>query len=701
MLKMRHLVIAGLLAAVLATFGVVLLLSDLGGTPAVVSDSRLSRFGEVPALYQSMGGDTGFPLTLYAVKGLARESSPARGEVVVNFRDGAVRLRVSDLPKLPEGESYQVVLVDNKSGPGNTVAIEWGPDGDDIINLGVLPTPEGEATLNAGVDVERLRTFEVDMVAVVRRAAGGDAEFVIGSLTSFLYKFGRELSRAAQEENVPFDERLLFGSPEGRRIPGVSKAYANTPARADALLAQIAQGETLFFQGTFGGNGRTCGTCHILSASLTINATNIAALPANDPLFVFETVPALANLETAAFLRGPRGLILENIDGLSSPPVFRATPTFFNASFTGPFGLSGNIANLAEFSLGAVIQHFPLTLNRVAGVDFTTPTQAQLNAMEAFQLSVFLPTNQNFNLDLFATTAAQQSGRTLFFGAGKCSECHGGNNALATASAAQGGVNKNFNTGVVNLPINTNTATGFGPLPAEAGGLRTFSTPPLFGGRDTGPYFHDHSSATLRDAVAFYDTTLFNQSPGGTAVGAIALTGPQIDDIVAFLEGLVELPSGTTGTVSGTVTLQARTSGTGGNVGHGLVVVTLTSGSTTVRGSVRQDGTFSIPKVPAGTYTATASAQGYLSAQRTGVVVGAGTTALQAVELRTGLVNTDTAVNINDISATVASFGVTSATRLDAQGRFVDANGDGAININDISAVGSNVGQSSPTAWPP
>lgn len=699
MIQRRHLVVAGLLATVLAVFGVVLMRSDLGGTPAAVRDSRLSRFAEVPALYQSMGGDTSFPLTLYSIKGLAREPSPARGWAVVNFRDGAVQVRVRDLPRLPEGESYDVLLVDNKSGPGNTVAIEWGPQGDDIISLGVLPTPEGEATLNASVDVERLRTFEVDMVAVVRRAAGGPSEFVIGSLTSFLYKFGRELSRAAEEENVPLDARLLFGPAEGGRIPGVTKAYAKTTAaRAEGLLAQIQQGQTLFFQGTFGGNARTCGTCHLLNASLTINAEDIAALPANDPLFVFETMPALAKLENGAFLRGPRALILENIDGFTNPPVFRATPPLFNLSFSGPFGLSSEIATLTEFCLGAVIQHLPRRLNRTPGVDFTMPTQKQLDDMEAFQLSLFLPSSQNFNLDQFVTTPAQQNGRNLFFGAAKCSECHGGT-ALATASPAQGGVNKSFNTGVVNLPINTNTATGFGPLPAESSGQRTFSTPQLFGVRDTAPFFHDHSAATLREAVAFYDASQFNNSPGGTAVGGIRLTGAQIDDIVAFLEGLVEPSSGTTGTVTGTVTLQARTTGTGGNVGHGLVVVTLNSGSTTIRGSARQDGAFAIPKVPLGTYTATASAQGYLSAQRTNVVVGAGTTALPAVQLRAGLVNTDTAVNINDISATVAAFGANTPTRLDARGRFVDANGDGVVNISDISAIVSNFGTSSPRLW--
>jgi cytochrome c peroxidase len=701
MIWMRNLAIAGLLAVVLAAFGVALMRSDRGGTPAAARDSRLSRFAEVPALYQSMGGDTSFPLTLYSVKGLAREPSTARGWAVVNFRDGAVQVRVNGLPRLPEGESYQVLLVDNKSGPGNTVAIEWGPEGDDIVSLGVLPTPEGEATLNASVDVERLRTFEVDMVAVVRRAAGGQPEFVIGSLTSLLYKFGRELSRAAEEENVPLDSRLLFGPAGGGRIPGVSKAYAKTTAaRAEGLLAQIQEGQTLFFQGTFGGNGRTCGTCHLLNASFTINADDIAALPANDPMFVFETMPALANLENGAFLRGPRGLILENIDGFSKAPVFRGPPTILNLNFTGPFGLSSEIATLTEFCLGAVIQHLPKSLNRVAGVDFTTPTQGQLNAMEAFQLSRFLPSGQNFNLDQFATTQAQQNGRTLFFGAAKCAECHGGN-VLAIASQAQGGGNRAFNTGVVNLPINTGTAAGFGPLPAEAAGLRAFSTPPLFGVRDTAPFFHDHSAATLREAVAFYESSQFNQSPGGAAVGGINLTGAQINDIVAFLEGLVELPSGTTGTVTGAVTLQGRAPTTGVNVGHGLAVVTLTSGTTTLRGSVRQDGAFTIPRVPVGTYTATASAQGYLSAQRTNVVVTSGdTTSLPAVQLRLGRVNPDIAVDIIDLSAVVQSLGTTPATRLSAQGFFVDNNGDGAVEIVDLSGIVNSLGLTSPTSWP-
>ena len=54
---------------------------------------------------------------------------------------------------------------------------------------------------------------------------------------------------------------------------------------------------------------------------------------------------------------------------------------------------------LREFAIGAVVQHFPLSLDRVPGVDFKLPTQDQLDAMEAFQLSLGRQTDLNLNPD--------------------------------------------------------------------------------------------------------------------------------------------------------------------------------------------------------------------------------------------------------------------------------------------------------------
>ena len=44
----------------------------------------------------------------------------------------------------------------------------------------------------------------------------------------------------------------------------------------------IEEGERLFFEETFGGNGRTCGTCHRDDNNYTIDPKFIATLPPSD-----------------------------------------------------------------------------------------------------------------------------------------------------------------------------------------------------------------------------------------------------------------------------------------------------------------------------------------------------------------------------------------------------------------------------------
>lgn len=313
------------------------------------------------------------------------------------------------------------------------------------------------------------------------------------------------------------------------------------------LLSQaelIAMGEDLFFNETFGGNSRTCGTCHRREDAFGLSLTSIATLPSTDPLFIAESTAALGQLEHPPLMRSTRGLILENIDGFNKAPVFRNSPHLLNIAHTAPYGLSGEFADLRVFTAGAVMQHFPLTLDRVEGTDFRAPTEDELIAMEAFMNSVVLPASQDFDLEDFVTTPQQRRGSDLFFSTAKCFNCHNGP-VLADSVAALGGGNRNFNTGVANLRINQENRPenpGGGALPQEVAGLREFNTPPLFGVSKTAPFFHDHSVATLADAVRFYDSVEFNDSPAAAQVGAIQLTNPQVEDLVAFLESLEELP---------------------------------------------------------------------------------------------------------------------------------------------------------------
>lgn len=324
---------------------------------------------------------------------------------------------------------------------------------------------------------------------------------------------------------------------------------------ADPNAALVAKGRQLFFSETFGGNGRTCGTCHPAENNFTIDPSFIARLPKNDPLFVAEFTPALSkNFENPRLMR-EFGLILENLDGfadLENKFVMRGVPHTLGmrvsiASPQGPrTGWSGDGApgdgSLRSFAVGAVIQHFTKTLNRVPGVDFRLPTDAELDALEAFQLS--LGRQQELTLPLPLKGVVPLRGQAMFLDPklGKCNFCH--ENAGANANLGAGSLgNQNFDTGVEALPDRPARLTGE-KVPADDGfgrpGDRTFNTPSLVEAADTAPFFHDNSVATLEAAVGFYDGDSFNSSPAGKLLagatgGGIELDATQIQAIASFL----------------------------------------------------------------------------------------------------------------------------------------------------------------------
>lgn len=331
-----------------------------------------------------------------------------------------------------------------------------------------------------------------------------------------------------------------------------------TPSRAADPLVEL--GEQLFESETFDGNGRTCATCHVAAESFGVSPPGIAmlfAIDPLDPLFIAENEPALATLENPCLMRqgNERALFLENIDGFASPPVFRASPHLLNIAQTAPYGQSGGVANLRDFSDAAIEQHFTQTMARSLRSDFRLPRLPELYALEAFMNSITFPTDGNFSLDRMiayavsqgADAAAIDRGRTLFFGdLAQCSRCHSGP-VLATAdgSLGTGTGNLAFDTGVVNLGANNNDGCFGGPgdptipLPAEAGGNREFSTPPLLGVANTAPFFHDHSAETLFDAVSFYASVTFLISPAGLSLPSpSAFSIADTFDIVAFLEAI-------------------------------------------------------------------------------------------------------------------------------------------------------------------
>lgn len=320
----------------------------------------------------------------------------------------------------------------------------------------------------------------------------------------------------------------------------------------------VTRGREIFFNETFNGNGRTCGTCHRAENNFTIDPDFIATLPADDPLFVAETNPDLRENFENPFLMRQVGLILENLDGfddLAGRFVMRAVPhtlALRNSvdSPDGPrTGWSGDGApgdgSLRSFATGAVIQHFTKRLDRVPGVDFRLPTEEELDALEAFQLS--LGRQADLVLPLPLTGEVARRGQDLFNdrATGKCALCHF--NAGANADPGIFGPNpgnRNFNTGVEAFgnPIATRTGEfvppddGFGRPTGDG----TFNTPPVVEAADTGPFFHNNSVETIEEAVAFYNSDAFNDSPSGQVLdqatgSGIALDSEQVAAIGAFL----------------------------------------------------------------------------------------------------------------------------------------------------------------------
>ena len=346
--------------------------------------------------------------------------------------------------------------------------------------------------------------------------------------------------------------RLCFGA--GFALLVVLAAAMPRPVLAQSL---VELGRQLFNEETFDGNGRTCATCHPATNNFTIDPKLIRTLPPRDPLFVAEFNPDLKDLEKPRLMRR-FGLILENVDGFDQPGVMRGVPhnlglrTNMRSDLPGAadaLGWSGDGSagggSLREFAIGAVTQHLPKTLNREAGVDFRLPTDEELDAIEAYMLSV----GRQEELDLGAMTftdPAVENGKLLFNGEGAnraCSTCH----ANAGANRSSNGVNGNFDTGAAQRrPRGAPPDGGFGQ--DEVAGIEGFgdgkmNTPSLIEAADTPPFFHNSSARTLEDAVKFYTTRTFGNSPAGLLGGdgepnPFVLTGRQIREIGALLRVL-------------------------------------------------------------------------------------------------------------------------------------------------------------------
>jgi cytochrome c peroxidase len=383
----------------------------------------------------------------------------------------------------------------------------------------------------------------------------------------------------------------------GSALP-LSKGFDQDELDQDELGIEL-HGRKLVDREMFGGNGRTCRTCHSKeTGTLTLAEVQriIDKADSDDALLIHDALDddglGTTRIQAHATIRMtiplPPWLSMADDPGATHVIVFRGIPSTLNTPAFDPVLLhDGRAPTLPEQALGAIHDHYQNTVE---------PTSEQLDAIAEFERTAarFFSTPA---LRKFAATGvppalppgitpAEKRGRTFLVDApfsppskkGICALCHSGpmlnmvNQAHTDFAPGSPPPGVRFiNTGVtlVNAPNNpirrwivddgvnppvTIDSPDLGllldPTPPAAQPPPTvipraffaemFKIPTLWGVADTAPYFHDNGAKTLRDAVAHYQR-FFNfteaQDPVGSRSlgGFITLTDDDVDDIVAYL----------------------------------------------------------------------------------------------------------------------------------------------------------------------
>jgi len=363
-------------------------------------------------------------------------------------------------------------------------------------------------------------------------------------------------------------------------------AVSDTPssqAQSEEVTRSVGRRHTrmhLFERETFGGNGRTCLTCHSHQTGTVSPQDAQARFAANpdDPLFVHDgSDDGLGNgvtrmLKEATILIEiplPPNVHLADAPSARSVTLRRGIPTTLNTPALDPIlMLDGRRPDLRAQALGAIRDHFQPTIE---------PTPRDLQRIAAFQQThAFFSSPE---LRKFARggpapklpegrTASEKRGRLFFEDvpftspdqkAGACAACHSGprlnessqffpllphgtrfQSILVSEFNAAGNLVRDF---IFTNPDGTTTVIS-SPDPGRAlitGDVRNaffdnvnaFKIPSLWGVRHTAPYLHDNSAKTLEEVVQHY-ARFFEFISNPTA--PLILTEEDQADIVAFLK---------------------------------------------------------------------------------------------------------------------------------------------------------------------
>lgn len=338
-----------------------------------------------------------------------------------------------------------------------------------------------------------------------------------------------------------------FDAAERRTIlshgPWPPAVVADTSNRLARDPAAVALGRRLFFDPSLSGDGRVaCASCHQPQRRFQ-DGRRVAVGAATGT----RNTPGL--LDTA-------GQRWYGWDGASDSLWAASLRPMLN-----PLEMAGSVASLA-----ARLRGEPL----LAAPDDEAVLVNAAKALAAYQATLVSPRTpfDDFRdalargeaAAMAAYPAAAQRGLKLFAGRGRCSLCHAGPRFSHGEFAdigrpfflPGGGVDPGRHGGLRALQASRFNRLGPHADDGGAGAVATrhvrlehrhfgeFKVPSLRGLRDTAPYFHDGSAATLAEVVRHYSELDEDRlhADGERILVPLRLTPPEAADLVAFLETL-------------------------------------------------------------------------------------------------------------------------------------------------------------------